>query len=403
MRLDKLLINAKLATMVSEESGKLHEVHDGALGIAGDRIAYVGPRSEAPVDVSETVDLEGRWVTPALVDCHTHIVFAGDRSDEYARRLQGESYEDIARSGGGIARTVSETRRADAAELAAAALTRLDPLAREGVGTVEIKSGYGLEFESELAMLKAARACGRASGLRVVTTLLAAHAVPAEYAGRSDAYIDEVCLPLIREAAREGLADAVDAYCETIAFSAEQTRRVFEAAREAGLPVKLHADQFSDCGGAALAAGFDALSADHLEYTSKEGVAAMAKAGSVAVLLPGAFYTLRETQLPPIAVLRAKGVCMAVATDANPGSSPLLSLLTAANMACTLFGLTVEEALAGITREAARALGLEREIGTLETGKRADLAVWDIDRPAELIQWVGHRPLHARILNGEWQ
>ena len=403
MRLDKLLINTKLATMVPEAGGQLREVHDGALGIAGDRIAYVGPRTEAPDDVSETVDLEGRWVTPALVDCHTHIVFAGDRSDEYARRLQGESYEDIARSGGGIARTVGETRRAGAAELAAAALTRLDQLAREGAGTVEIKSGYGLEFESELAMLKAARACGLASGLRVVTTLLSAHAVPAEYAGRPDAYIEEVCLPLVREAAREGLADAVDAYCETIAFSPEQTRRVFEAAQAAGLPVKLHADQFSDSGGAALAAEFDALSADHLEYTSEDGVAALAKAGSVAVLLPGAFYTLRETRLPPIAALRANGVAMAVATDANPGSSPLLSLLTAANMACTLFGLTVEEALAGITREAARALGLEREIGTLETGKRADLAVWDIDRPAELIQWVGHRPLHARILNGEWQ
>ena len=403
MRLDKLLINANLATMSASKGGQLHEVQDGAIGIVGDRIAFVGPRREAPADALETVDLDGRWITPALIDCHTHLVFAGDRSDEYARRLQGESYEDIARSGGGIARTVAETRKAGAAELASAALSRIDQLAQEGVGTVEIKSGYGLEFDSELAMLKAARACGLASGLRVVTTLLAAHAVPTEYAGRSDAYIEEVCLPLIREAAREGLADAVDAYCETIAFSPEQTRRVFEAARAVGLPVKLHADQFSDCGGAALAAEFAALSADHLEYTTESGVDALAQAGSVAVLLPGAFYTLRETQLPPIEALRAKGVAMAVATGANPGSSPLLSLLTAANMACTLFGLTVEEALAGITREAARALGMAREIGTIETGKRADLAVWDIDRPAELIQWIGNRPLHARILNGEWQ
>lgn len=403
MRLDKLLINANLATMSASKGGQLHEVQDGAIGIVGDRIAFVGPRREAPADALETVDLDGRWITPALIDCHTHLVFAGDRSDEYARRLQGESYEDIARSGGGIARTVAETRKAGAAELASAALSRIDQLAQEGVGTVEIKSGYGLEFDSELSMLKAARACGLASGLRVVTTLLAAHAVPTEYAGRSDAYIEEVCLPLIREAAREGLADAVDAYCETIAFSPEQTRRVFEAARAVGLPVKLHADQFSDCGGAALAAEFAALSADHLEYTTESGVDALAQAGSVAVLLPGAFYTLRETQLPPIEALRAKGVAMAVATDANPGSSPLLSLLTAANMACTLFGLTVEEALAGITREAARALGMAREIGTIETGKRADLAVWDIDRPAELIQWIGNRPLHARILNGEWQ
>ncbi|WP_300526765.1 imidazolonepropionase [Maricaulis sp.] len=403
MRLDKLLTDVNLATMVSDDAGGLAEVHDGALGIIGDRIAFAGPRAEAPGDAIETIGLDGRWVTPALVDCHTHLVFAGDRSDEFKRRLDGESYEEIARSGGGIARTVRETRKAGAAELAAAALSRLDQLAQEGVGTVEIKSGYGLEFESELAMLKAARACGLASGLRVVTTLLAAHAVPAEFAGRADDYIDDVCLPLIREAAREGLADAVDAYCESIAFSADQTRRVFAAARDAGLPVKLHADQFSDSGGAALAAEFGALSADHLEYTSEQGVAALAQAGSVAVLLPGAFYTLRETQYPPIASLRQRGVAMAVATDANPGSSPLVSLLTAANMACTLFSLTVDEALAGITREGARALGLERDIGTIETGKRADLAIWDVTHPAELIQWIGHRPLHARILSGEWQ
>jgi imidazolonepropionase len=401
MRFDRLLTNLRLATMVAGDQ-PYGLVDETAIGIKDARIAWIGPAADAPTDVTSVDDLEGRLVTPALVDCHTHLIFSGDRSDEYERRLAGESYASIAQSGGGIRKTVEATRASSAPKLAAAALSRLDPLAEEGVGTVEIKSGYGLTFDSELNMLKAARACGRASGMRVCTTLLAAHAVPAEYEGRSGAYIDEVCIPLIKEAAREGLADAVDAYCETIGFSPAETRRLFMAAKAAGLAVKLHADQLTDTGGAGIVASFDGLSADHVEYTSAEGVQAMAKAGTVAVLLPGAFYAIGETQKPPIAALRDAGVSMAVATDANPGSSPMLSLLTAANMACALFGLTVEEAFAGITREGANALGLGREIGTIEVGKKADFAIWDVSRPAEIIQWIGRRPLHGRVLEGEW-
>ena len=401
MRFDRLLTNARLATMVSGGAA-YGAVEDAAIAICGDRIAWVGPMADLPGEAGETDDLDGRWVTPALVDCHTHLIFAGDRADEYERKLAGVSYETIAREGGGIRRTVEATRQAGAAELAAGALSRLDAYASEGVGTIEIKSGYGLNHDGELAQLKAARGVGLASGMRVVPTLLAAHAVPAEYEGRSGAYIDEVCIPLVREAARTGLAEAVDAYCESIAFSPEETRRLFIAAKAAGLPVKLHADQLSDTGGARLVAGFGGLSADHIEYTNADGIAAMGKAGTVGVLLPGAFYALRETRRPPVEAMRAAGVPMAVATDANPGTSPMVSLLMAANMACTLFGLTVEEALAGITREGARALGLAGEIGTIEAGKVADLAVWDIERPAELVQWMGRRPLHGRILGGEW-
>tara|TARA_R110000868_G_scaffold56830_1_gene176047 strand:+ start:35194 stop:36402 length:1209 start_codon:yes stop_codon:yes gene_type:complete len=401
MHFDRLLTHARLATMVPGGAA-YGAVLDAAIGIRAGRIAWIGPMSQAPDNAREIDNLEGRWVTPALVDCHTHLLFSGDRSDEFERRLAGESYGDIARTGGGIRKTVAATRLAGAAELAAGALSRLDALSAEGVGTIEIKSGYGLTQESELAMLKAARSLGLVSGLRIVATLLAAHTVPEEYDGRSGAYIDEVCIPLIREAAREGLADAVDAFCETIAFSPEETRRLFIAARAAGLPVKLHADQLSDTGGARLVAEFEGLSADHLEFTSADGIAAMARAGTVAVLLPGAFYGIGETQKPPVSALREAGVGMAVATDANPGSSPMVSLLTAANMACNLFGLTVEEALAGITREGARALGLGAEIGTIETGKIADLAVWDVERPAEIIQWIGLRPLHGRILGGDW-
>lgn len=399
MRLDRIFTNARLATMAgSEPYGALS---DAAVGVRDGRIAYVGAADDAP-DAAETVDLEGRWVTPALVDCHTHIVFAGDRSTEFEKRLAGESYEAIAKAGGGIVSTVNAVRASSAADLAAATLSRLDSLHQEGLGTIEIKTGYGLNFESELNMLKAIRSLGLVTGLRVQSTLLAAHAIPREYEGRADAYVDEVCIPLVREAAREGLADAVDAYCEKIAFSPEQTRRVFEAAKSAGLKIKLHADQFSNLGGAALAAEFGALSADHLEYTDEAGVAAMAKAGSVAVILPGAYYMLNETQKPPISALRKAGVPMALATDANPGSSPVLSLLMTANLACTLFGFTVEEALAGITREGARALGLQNEIGTIEAGKRCDLAVWEVDNLAQLVQWIGARPLHGRILSGEW-
>lgn len=403
MRFDRLLTNARLATMAA--NGRPYGGTDAdAVGIRDGRIVWIGKSEDLPegVEIHERDDLDGRWVTPALVDCHTHLVFAGDRSGEFERRLAGESYESIARSGGGIKSTVNAVRSATAAELAATALSRLDALNAEGLGTIEIKSGYGLNFESEINMLKAARSLGLVSGVRVRTTLLAAHAVPPEYAGKADAYIDEVCIPLIAEVARQGLADAVDAYCEGIGFSPDQVRRLFQAAKAAGLPVKLHADQLSDLGGAALAAEFGALSADHLEYTNEAGVAAMAKAGMTAVILPGAFYCLNETKKPPISALREAGVPMALATDANPGTSPVLSLLTIANMGCTLFGMTVEEALAGITRDGARALGLGNEIGTIETGKRCDLAIWDVERPAELVQWIGAKPLHGRILNGEW-
>ena len=401
MRYDRVLTNLRLASMVPGET-PCGIMEDAVIAIDGERIAWVGSRADFSGEAVERDDLGGRWVTPALIDCHTHLVFAGDRSDEFERRLAGEDYASISRSGGGIRKTVAATREAGAAELASGALGRLDSLAQEGVGTVEIKSGYGLTMESELAMLKAARACGLASGMRISTTLLAAHAIPPEYEGRSGDYIDEVCIPLVREAAREGLADAVDAYCEGIAFSPEETRRLFIAAKAAGLPVKLHADQLSDTGGARLVAEFGGLSADHIEYTHEDGIAAMAEAGTVGVLLPGAFYALKETQLPPIEAMRTRGVPMAIATDANPGTSPVLSLLTVANMACTLFGLTIDEVLAGMTRNAALALGLQDEVGTVEAGKYADLAVWDVERPAELIQWIGRRPLHGRILKGEW-
>lgn len=403
MRFDRLFTNARLATMT--ETGALYGAIDGAsIAVRDGRIAWVGSDNDRPadVDIDAVDDLEGRWVTPALIDCHTHLVFAGDRSGEFERRLAGESYESIARSGGGIKSTVNAVRNATAAELAASALPRLDSLTQEGLGTIEIKSGYGLNFESEINMLKAARSIGLVSGIRVETTLLAAHAVPPEFAGNEDGYIDEVCIPLIAEAARQGLADAVDAYCEGIGFSPDQVRRVFETAKASGLPVKLHADQLSDLNGAALAAEFGALSADHLEYTNDAGISAMAKAGTTAVILPGAYYMINETQKPPIEAFRTAGVPMALASDANPGTSPILSLLTIANMGCTLFGMTVEEALAGITREGARALGLANEVGTIETGKFCDLAIWDVENPAQLVQWVGIKPLHGRVLNGEW-
>ncbi len=401
MRFDRKIINARIATMAGGEK-PYGEVEADAIGIADEKIAWIGSSDDTAHEAISIDDVEGRWITPALVDCHTHLIFAGDRADEYERRLAGESYASIAKSGGGIRKTVEATRKASAAELAALALSRLDAFAAEGVGTIEIKSGYGLTIESELAMLKAARSLGLVSGMRISATLLAAHAVPVEYEGRSAAYIDEVCIPLINQVAEAGLADAVDAYCENIGFTPAETRRLFIAAKAAGLPVKLHADQLSDLGGAKLVADFDGLSADHIEYTGQNGIDAMAKSGSVAVILPGAYYAIGETQKPPIKALREAGIAMAVATDANPGSSPLVSILTAANMACTLFGMTVEEALAGITREAAQALGLADEIGTIELGKAADFAVWDVTRPAEIIQWIGRRPLHGRILAGEW-
>ena len=402
MTFDLLLTDARIVR-ASPGDGSAAPTAD-ALGIEGGRIAWIGDRADLPEDMAarETRSVGGRWVSPALIDCHTHLVFAGDRSDEWARRLAGESYAEIAASGGGIRSTVRATRSASTEALVESTVARLRVLASEGVGTVEIKSGYGLTVEDELRMLRAAREAGRVAGMRVVTTLLAAHAVPPEYAGRSDAYVDEVCVPAIAAGVREGLVDAVDGFCESIAFSPDQIRRVFAAANDAGLPVRLHADQLEDGGGAALAAEFRARSADHVEYANDAGVAAMARAGTAAVLLPGAFYGIGETRRPPVESFRRHGVPMAVSTDANPGSSPLLSLLTAASMACTLFGLTVDEAFAGITAHAARVLGLHDSLGAIEVGAVADLAIWDVDGPAPLIQWIGRRPLHGRILGGLW-
>ncbi len=396
---DVLVTGAHLATMTG---GALYgAVRDGALGIVGDRIAWVGTARDLPRDVRAacTVDAHGRWLTPGLIDCHTHLVYAGNRADEFEARQRGASYADIAKGGGGILATVRATRAASASELIRESEPRLAALAAEGVATVEIKSGYGLDTASELRMLDAAKKLAAALGLDVRTTLLAAHAVPPEYSGRTDAYIDVVCRETIPAAAAAGLADAVDVFCETIGFTPRETRRVFEAARVHALPVKLHADQLSDSGGAALAAEFGALSADHLEYTADTGVAAMARAGTSAVLLPGAFYALRETRRPPVAVLRARGVPIAIATDCNPGTSPAGSLLLMMNMACTLFDLTPEEALAGTTRNAARALGLA-DRGTLAAGQRADLALWDIATPAELSYRIGGNPCAGVIRAG---
>ena len=393
--MELLLTDARIATMVGADYGV---IEDGALAIADGKITWIGPQADLPIDSArEMRSLNGRWVTPALIDCHTHLVFGGNRAAEFEERLRGASYEDIARAGGGIMSTVMATREASADELYAAALPRILALAAEGVGTVEIKSGYGLSIESELKMLSVARQLGDATPLTVRTTLLAAHTVPPEYDGRADDYIDLICDEMLPEVVAGRLADAVDAYCESIAFSTDQVARVFERSAEMGLPVKLHADQLSDGGGAALAAQFGALSADHLEYTSLAGVSAMADSDAVAVLLPGAFLTLGETQLPPIDAMRSKGVPIAVATDCNPGTSPICSLRTAMMLAARQFKLTPEECLAGTTRVAAKALSLD-DRGTLETGKRADLAVWDIDHPRELAYWVGTPQLSELLL-----
>jgi imidazolonepropionase len=378
-------------------------IEDGAVAAQAGRIAWVGWRADLPAGLSaaDTVDLAGRWVTPGLVDCHTHLVFAGDRAREFELRLEGVSYEAITRQGGGIVSTVKATRAASEDDLVAAALPRLDALLGEGVTTVEIKSGYGLDGESELKLLRAARRLATMRPVTVKTSFLGAHAIPPEFAGDSDRYIDHLCTAILPDVARAGLADAVDGFCERIAFSPAQIRRLFLAAREFGLPVKLHAEQLSNQGGAALAAEFDALSADHLEYVDEAGIAALAKAGTVAVLLPGAFYFLRETTLPPVDLLRHHGVPIAIATDCNPGSSPLTSILLALNMACTLFRLTPVEALAGITREAARALGVLSEVGTMEAGKWCDLAIWEVERPAELAYRLGFNPLYRRVRRGQ--
>ncbi len=399
-----LLTNARFATMQSGRPGgaPYGALDDAALLIEDGRIAWLGPRSEAPVAV-EQADLGGRWVLPGLVDCHTHIVFGGDRAREFELRLEGATYEEVAKAGGGILSTVTQTRKASVDDLVAQALPRLDHLIAEGVTTIEIKSGYGLELESEIRMLEAARRLAAERDIEVQTSLLAAHAIPPEYKSRADAYIDIVVSQIIPAVRKANLADAVDGFCEGIAFSPAQIRRVFEKARAVDLPVKLHAEQLSDLKGAVLAAEFGALSCDHLEYLQEDGVRAMAAAGTVAVLLPGAFYTLREKQAPPVDLLRGHGVPIAIATDCNPGTSPVTSLLLMLNMAATLFRLTPEEALAGVTRNAARALGLDSELGTLEVGKRADLAIFDIDHPAELAYRIGYNPLFASLRQGRWR
>jgi imidazolonepropionase len=400
MRLDTVWLNARLATLAPARPG-LGVVEGAAIAAKDGRIVYAGPMAEMPAgwDAAERVDLDGRWITPGLIDCHTHIVYAGDRAQEFELRLAGASYEEIARAGGGILSTVKATRAASADELVRASLPRLDRLLAEGVTTIEIKSGYGLDRDSEARMLRAAHRLAEERDVGVVTSFLGAHALPPEANGDKDGYIGEVCA-MIPALARERLADAVDAFCEKIAFSPAQTARVFAAAQAAALPVKLHADQLSNLHGARLAAEHGALSADHLEYTDEEGIAAMARAGTVAVLLPGAFYVLRERQAPPVEGLRRHRVPLALATDSNPGTSPITSLLTTMNMAATLFRLTVDEAIAGVTREAARALGHLAEIGTLEPGKSCDLAIWDIERPAELVYRIGFNPLHLRIRKG---
>ena len=397
---DLLLTDCRLATM-APGGAPFGAVEDGAILIKDGRIAFAGPRADLPVHKSvETHRLDGRWVTPGLIDCHTHLVFGGDRSGEFEQRLKGATYEEIARAGGGIVSTMSATRAASEDALYASALTRLAGLKATGVTTVEIKSGYGLDRDSELKMLRVARRLGREAGVRVRTSYLGLHAVPPEHRAHRAAYVDKAVDEILPAAHAEGLVDAVDAYCEPIAFSTDEVARLFDKARSLGLPVKLHADQLSDGGGAALAARYGALSADHVEHASEAGVEAMATAGVVAVLLPGAFLMLRETTPPPVDLLRRHGVDMAVATDCNPGTSPVASMTAALNLACVQFRLTPEEALAGATRIAGKALGLADEIGTLAPGKAADLAVWDIERLAELCYWLGKPLLHGRYLAG---
>jgi len=394
--------NARLATLAQSRAG-LGVVEKGAIAVRDGRIIFAGPESEASpawLRGAETIDCEGRWITPGLVDCHTHLVYAGDRAHEFELRLNGASYEEIARAGGGIVSSVKALRAASEDELVRQTLPRLDALIAEGATTVEIKSGYGLDLANETKSLRAARRLESERAITIRATFLGAHALPPEMAGDKTRYIGTIVDDMLPVLARQNLADAVDGFCEAIAFSPDEIARVFSAARSFGLPVKLHADQLSNLHGAALAARFNALSADHLEYADEEGAAAMAEAGVVAVMLPGAFYFIRETQRPPIDLFRRLGVKMAVATDCNPGTSPLTSLLMAMNMAATLFRMNVEECIAGVTREAARALGLVNEIGTLEIGKWANLAIWNIERPAELVYRLGFNPLHARIWRG---
>ncbi len=398
---DGLLLDCRLATM---RDGRLGIIENAALGWKDGIICHAGTYGALPAGAERLAryveSLDGRWITPGLIDCHTHLVFAGDRSGEFEQRLHGADYADIARNGGGIASSVRATRAVSEDELIAQSLPRALALAQDGVTTVEIKSGYGLDLDSELKMLRAARRVGEVASMDVQTTFLGAHALPPEFVGRQDDYVDHLCEVMLPSIAESGLADAVDAFCESIGFTPAQTARVFAKARKLGLPVKLHADQLTDSGGAALSASYNGLSADHIEHTSIDGVRAMAAAGTVAVLLPGAYYALRDTHLPPIGALREHGVAMAVATDLNPGTSPLLSLRLAMNMACTLFRLTPSEALLGTTRHAAQALGL-RDRGQLVVGQKADWIAWDVEQPAELCYWIGgtlnHRTWRAGV------
>jgi imidazolonepropionase len=401
---DHIWHGCRLATLSPSHQG-LGAVEDGVIAATDGRIVYAGPAADAPsaLDAKQRTNCDGRWMTPGLIDCHTHLVYGGNRAQEFEQRLAGASYEEIARAGGGIVSTMKATRHASAEQLVAAALPRLDALIAEGVTSIEIKSGYGLEFDTERRQLQAARRLGNERAVSVRTSFLGAHTVPPEMKGNSTGYIDAICETMLPEIAAEGLADAVDAFCEGIAFSPDETARVFAKARALGLPVRLHADQLSNLHGAALAARFGALSADHLEYADDEGIAAMGQAGTVAVVLPGAFYFIRERQVPPIEAMRRYKVPIALGTDSNPGSSPLTSLLLAMNMGATLFRLTVDECIAAVTREAARALGLFADAGSLERGKYCDLAIWDIERPAELVYRMGFNPLHARVWHGKEQ
>jgi imidazolonepropionase len=394
MRADRVFTNARLATMAPDCPG-LGVVEHGMVAERSGLITYAGPQLNC--DAAEIIDCAGRWITPGLIDCHTHLIYGGDRSGEFEARLNGASYKQIAEAGGGIIATVTATREASENELIQAARPRLNALLAEGVTTVEIKSGYGLSYESELHLLRTIRAAADIWPIDVVGTFLGAHAVPPEYSQDRDGFLALLCDVLVPQVAELKLADCVDGFCEGIAFSTDEIARYFRAARKNGLMVKLHADQLSNLHGAALAAEFGAISADHLEYTDEAGAAAMAAAGTIAVMLPGAFYTLRETQIPPLAAFRKHGVKMAVATDSNPGTSPLTSLLLAMNMAATQFRMTVEECLLGVTRHAASALGKGARIGTLELGKACHLAIWDIERPAELVYRIGFNPLHQRI------
>jgi len=400
MKADRLILDCHVATMVA--GGEAYgAIEDAAIAIRDGRIVWIGARAELPGVEAEITDwLDGRWVTPGLIDCHTHLVFGGDRSGEFEQRLGGATYEEIARAGGGIISSVAATRAASEDQLYTSAAARLAGLKATGVTTVEIKSGYGLDRDSELKMLRVARRIGREAGVRVRTSYLGLHAVPPEHRVDRATYVDLAIDDILPAAHAEGLVDAVDAYCEPIAFSVGEVSRLFDKAKALGLPVKLHADQLSDGGGAALAAAYEALSADHIEHATEAGVVAMAATGVVAVLLPGAFLMLRETQAPPVALLRRHGVAMAVATDCNPGTSPVASMTAALNLACVQFRLTPEEALAGATRHAAKALGLQDEAGTLGVGKAADLAVWNIQRPAELCYWLGMPLLHDRYVGG---